>query len=177
MTPAEIDVDAEEKAAIVAEWRRLAAEPPPFNPRPYGCLVFLVAGALLLLIPYFSKWLGRTLPEPWGMVVSAVLVLVLVVGFFCGVFVVSGVYGRAYSRANVSLGWLSSHASPTEAAERRRHAVALIFNALVSDGPSSSSTVTAAQARERLGANLPYVLAVERELVAQKLTSVWLAEH
>ena len=58
MTPAEIDLDAEEKASIVAEWQRLMGEPPLLNPRPYGCLVFLVAGFLLLLIPWISKRLG-----------------------------------------------------------------------------------------------------------------------
>ena len=107
------------------------------------------------------------------MIVGAILMLALVVGFFCGVFVGSGVYGRAHGRTTASLDWLSSHAGLAEVTKRRRHAVSLIFNAVVSDGPTLSSTVTAAQARERLGANLPYVLAVEHELVAQKLTSVW----
>ena len=167
--------DAEEKAAIVAEWKRLHAEPPPFNPRPVGCAVFLLAGALLLLIPQLSRWLGVALPS-WMSMVSAVLVLLLVVGFFCGVFLGSGVYGRAVERARESLEWLASHPGLIDAAARRRHAVSLIANAVVSDGPTSSNTIDIAEATVKLGANLQYVVAVERVLAAEKLSAVYFGE-
>jgi len=163
LTPATPEFDSEERAAIVAEWRRLAAEPPPFNPRPYGCATLIMAVAVLLLLPA----VGLKLPQPWGLILLVVLGLVAAGGFFVGVFVGSGVYGRASTRANAALDWLSGNAASSDAEARRQHAVALLFNAVVSDGPTTSSTIDFAQARERLGAGLPYVVAVERTLCAE----------
>src|SRR5262245_57197574 len=96
---AEIKIDEEEKAAIIAALRSVRAEPPPFNPRPYGCLTFLVAAALLVLLPQLPKWFGWALPQPFGQVIFVVLVIALAGGFFVGTFIGSGVYARAHSRA------------------------------------------------------------------------------
>jgi len=157
-----------EHAAILAEWQRLATEPPPVNPRPYGCATFLVAAALLLLVPKILDQLGISLPQPFGFILLATLVLALAGGFFVGVFVGSGVYGRAHSRANAALDWLASHSDSDDAAERRRNAVALLQYTIVSDGPTTAVTIDIAKARERLGAGLPYVVAVERALRAER---------
>lgn len=156
----------EERAAIVAEWKRLAAEPPPENPRPYGCATFLIAAALLLFLPKLLDLPGWKLPEALRLVLLAVLGLALAGGFFVGVFVGSGVYGRAHARAREALSWLAANPESTDAAARRRNAVALIFNTVVWDGPTVSTTIAPAQSRERLGASLPYVLSVERVLAA-----------
>ena len=166
----ENELDAAEKTAIVAEWRWLAAEPPPFNPRACGCLTFLLAGALLLLLPQLPKWIGWTLPQPLGQILFVVLVIALAGGFFVGIFVGSGVYGRAYRRAHESVEWLATHPGLIDPAARRRHAVSLIFNVVVSDGPTTSATVDVNEARAKLGTNLQYVVAVERVLVAENLS-------
>jgi hypothetical protein len=167
-----MDFDAVEKAAVVAVWRTLTAEPPPANPRPYGCLTFLVAAALLVLLPQLPKWFGWALPQPFGQILFVILVIALVGGFFVGVFVGSGVYGRARYRASESLEWLASHPGLIDVALRRKHAVSLIANAVVSDGPTTVGTVDIAEAKVKLGTNLQYVVAVERVLVAENLTGV-----
>jgi hypothetical protein len=172
-----MNFDANEKAAIVAAWKQLAAEPPPFNPRPVGSLTFLVAGALLLLLPQLSKWTGWKLPEPIGQAVFIGLLVILAAGFFCGVFLGSGVVGRVQARAEASLEWLASHPGDADADARRRHTVSLIANTMASDGPTSSHTIDIAASKQKLGANLQYVVAVERVLVLEKLSYAHFGEQ
>ncbi len=167
----EIEFDAEEEAAIIAELQRLRAEPPPVNPRPYGCLTFVVAAALLLLVPQLPKWFGWNLPQPVVQILFWLLVVALAGGFLIGVFVGSGVYARALHRASESLEWLASHPGLTDPVARR-HAVTLIDSVIVSDGPTTSSTIDIDQAKKKLGANLQYVIAVERVLVAENIAYV-----
>ena len=152
----------EQRDAIVAEWRRIAAEPPPLNPRPYGCLTVIVSIALFVLLPLT----GIKPPPPWGTVLLVVFGLALAGGLFVGVFVGSGVHGRAALRAMAALDALAADPAPDEAA-RLRHAVALIAHAEVSDGPTTSGTIDIAAAKQRLGANLDYVVAVEQVLAEE----------
>jgi hypothetical protein len=177
MRAGEPELDAAGRAAIVAEWKRLAAEPPPTNPRPYGCATFLVAAVLLLGLPRLLELIGLKLPQPLGAVLLVILVLALAAGFFVGIFVGSGVYGRACARAQEALAWLAANPESKDAEARRHNAVALIFNTVVWDGPTVSTTIAPAQSRQRLGANLPYVLAVERVLVAELKIPAILAER
>jgi hypothetical protein len=174
---AEIEFDAQEKAAILAEGRRLVAEPPPFNPRPYGCLTFVVAAMLLVLLPQLSKWFGWMLPQPFGKIVVGVLAVALVSGLVVGIFLGSGVYGRAASRASASLEWLANPPNVTDPDARRRHAVTLVLNAVVSDGPTTTGTLAIDEARIKLGKNLQYVVAVERVLAAENLSYVHFGEQ
>jgi hypothetical protein len=167
---AEMEFDAQEKAAILAEGRRLLAERPPFNPRPYGCLTFVVAAMLLVALPQLSKGLGWMLPQPFGKIVVGVLVVALVGGLFAGIFLGSGVYGRAASRASASLEWLAHPPGVTDPDARRRHAVTLVLNAMVTDGPTTTGTLAIDEARAKLGENLQYVVAVERVLAAENLS-------
>lgn len=153
---------AEQRDAIVAEWRRIAAEPPPFNPRPYGCLTVMVIIALFVLLPLT----GIKPPPPWGTVLLVVFGLALAGGLFVGVFVGSGVHGRAALRATAALDALAADPVPDEAA-RLRHAVSLIAHAAVSDGPTTSGTINIAEAKQRLGTNLVYVMAVEQVLAEE----------
>lgn len=150
---------ADQRVAMVAQWRAIAAEPPPKNPRPYGCLTMIVALALLILLPKF----GSRMPPPWGIVVLVVLGLVLTGGFFVGVFMGSGIHGRAFLRAAAALDALADQVELDEAA-RLSHAVELIAHTVVSDGPTTSNTIDVAQAKQRLGANLDFVMVVERTL-------------
>jgi len=156
------EFNAEQRAAIVAEWRRISAEPPPFNPRPYGCLTVIAGIALFLLIPQ----LGFKMPPPWGTVLAGVLGFAILAGAFVGVFVGSGVHGRAALRAEHALAALTAVPAVDEAA-RLRHAVSLIAHAVVSDGPTTSNTVDIAAVKQRLGANMGYVAAVELVLAEE----------
>lgn len=153
---------AGQREAIVAEWRRIAAEPPPRNPRPYGCLTVIVTIALFMLLPLT----GVKPPPPWDTVLLVVFGLALAGGLFVGVFVGSGVHGRAALRATAALDALAADPAPDEA-ERLRHAVALIAHAEVSDGPTTSGTIDIAAAKQRLGAKLGYVVAVEQVLAEE----------
>lgn len=151
-----------QRAAIVAEWRRIAAEPAPFNPRPWGCLAVIGGLVLFLALPQ----LGLRLPSPWNTVLLAVIGLLVAGGLLAGVFLGSGRHGRAAARAEAALQALSG-GQPVDEAARMRHAVNLIAHAWVSDGPTLSAAVDLAQARQRLGANLAYVVAVERVLAQE----------
>lgn len=156
------DFSVGQRAAIVAEWRRIVAEPPPFNPRPYGCLTVIAAIVLFVLLPQ----IGNKLPPPWGTVLLVVLGLALAGGLFVGVFLGSGVYGRASLRAAAALDALTSGTVFDEDA-RLRHAVGLIAHAVVSDGPTTSNAIDIDAAKQRLGAQLDYVLAVEAVLAQE----------
>lgn len=149
----------EQRAAIVAEFRHIMAEPPPFNPRPYGCLTVVAGIVLFLLVPQ----LGIRPPPPWGTVLAALFGLMIVGGAVAGVFLGSGVYGRAATRARQALDALTAEPPPDDSA-RLRQAVALIAHAVVSEGPTTSNTLDHDAARERLGDRFGYVLAVEQVL-------------
>lgn len=166
--PHEHELEAAERAAIIAEWERLRAEPRPPAPPPYGCATFLVAAALLLIVPQLLKLAGWELPRPLELVALVVLALAMAGGLFVSIFVGSGIFGRASNRANAAIDWLEANPGLGDPEERRRQAVTLLFNAVVSDGPTTSGTLDSDRARERLGANLPYVLAVERALVEER---------
>src|SRR5262245_47565432 len=129
-----------ERATIAAEWKRLAAEPPPTNPRPYGCAIFLIAGALFLGLPPFLNGVGWQLPELVQLAVTAILGLALVGGFVIGVFFGSGVYGRAAVRARAALDWLAANPESPDADARRVNAVALLYYAVVWDGPTVATS-------------------------------------
>jgi hypothetical protein len=149
----------EQRAVIVAEFRRIMAEPPPFNPRPYGCLTMVAGIVLFLLVPQ----LGIRLPPPWGTVLAALFGLMIVGGAVAGVLLGSGVYGRAASRARQALDALAAEPPPDDT-ERLRQAVALIAHAVVSEGPTTSNAMDRDAARARLGERFGYVLAVEQVL-------------
>jgi hypothetical protein len=151
-----------QRAAIVAEWHRIAAEPLPSSPRPWGCLAVIAGLVLLLVLPQ----LGIRLPPPWNTLLLVVIGLLLAGGVFVGVFLGSGRYGRAAVRAEAALQALSG-SQPADEAARMRHAVELIAHAWVSDGPTLSAAVDLVQARQRLGTNLDYVVAVERVLAQE----------
>ena len=153
---------AAQREAIVAEWQRIAAEPPPRNPRPYGCLTVIVAIGLFVLLPQT----GFRPPPPWGTVLLVVLGLALAGGLFVGVFAGSGVHGRAAARASAALEALAD-AVPVDDAARLRHAVELIAHAVASDGPTSLATIDIEAARQRLGPKLADVLAVEAVLAEE----------
>ena len=146
---------AEEREAVFREWRRLAAEPRPKPRQPWGCATFLVATLLFLVVRQtpMAAWLQTTLSWIAGIAIA----FGLLAAFFLG----SGRFAHDAARANGSIDWLAANPDTTDWAARRRHAVTLLyFSVTTDDGPSTSGTFDPDEARKRLGAHLPYVLAI-----------------
>jgi len=156
-----------ERAAILAEWDRLAGEPRPKSRPPYGCATFLMATALFLLVHQLPK-LGWTLPPTLQTILLWALGIVIAGGLLLGLFAGSGIFAGAAVRAEESIAWLAGHPATSDATERRRHAVTMLYFALVSDGPTTSGTFDPDPVSRRLGENFSYVVAVERALVEER---------
>jgi hypothetical protein len=161
--------ESAERAAILAEWDRLQAEPRPAARPPYGCATVLAAGALLLLVHRIPPLAGWELPPTLRFALPALLAVVLAGGLFFALFAGSGRFAHDSLRAQTAIEWLAANQSAGDPEERRRHAVTLLFFAVTTDdGPTTSATFDPARARDRLGASLPYVLAAERLLAAER---------
>jgi hypothetical protein len=158
-----------EHQEILAEWDRLQAEPPPRNLRAVGCLTVIAAVALFFALPFLAKLTGLGTSGAFRTGAFWVLVIAFLAGLFFALFTGSGVHGRARVRAEESLEWLATHAgSDADPAERRRHAVTLLYSHAVHDGPTLSTTFDAREAAQRLGGSLAYVLEVEQVLVSER---------
>ena len=162
-------LDPAERTALLAEWDRLRAEPRPRARPPYGCATVLVAGVLLLLAWQLPKLTGWAPPPAFQPVVVAILTLAIAGGLLFGLFAGSGKFAHDCLRASEAIGWLAANPGTSDSTARRRHAVTLLFFAVTADdGPSMSGTFDPGQARARLGAHLPYVLAAERLLTEER---------
>jgi hypothetical protein len=162
--PSAVEFDAAERAAIVAEYDRLAAEPTRPNLTSVGCVMVVLAVIVLLTFPRF----GRSLPHAINVAVLALIALLAIAGILLNLFGGGGGYARASLRANEGLELLSKRFAASAPDTRRNAAVAMIFYAIYSDGPGSSSTYDFDKAREQLGPALEYVQAVERVLLAER---------
>jgi hypothetical protein len=164
-----VEFDAGERAEIVAEAQRLYAEPPPTDRRGIGCMTVLGTGLLLLALPPLSKRLG------WPPLIADILFWLLIIpcalGFFVAVFLTTSRYSRASARAHEALTWLATHPG-TRDAEARRYAVALICYHSINDDGGLAQVVDVDEAKAKVGANLQYVVAVERVLAEEKLADV-----
>ncbi len=163
-----LDFDAQERAAIAAEWDRQAREPAPSNPAPVGCLVAVVSLVVLgLVVP----WAGRKFfPDPsagggWVlMAASAIALLALLGGLGAALFGHGLARGKVRGKAEDAIAWLAQNSATAAIEERRPAAVTVILHAYFSSGPSTESTYDFAEAARQLGEALPYVAAVERAL-------------
>ena len=159
-------IDTAERKALVAEWNRLQAEPPPRDRRGIGCMSVVLALALGALGPALAGLAGFDPPQPLKLGAAIALGLVFFVGAFFGLFAGSGRFAHDLQRAERALEWLATQADKGSAEERRKQVVALLLHAYCTDGPSTVTTIDFGAARARLGAALPYVLAAERALRA-----------
>lgn len=165
----EHQLEPAERAEILAEWEWLRAEPRPRARPPYGCATVIIATALLLIVWQVPKLIGWVPPPSLQGVVLAILVLVIAGGFLFHLFAGSGKFAHDCLRASEAIGWLAANPGTSDSTARRRHAVTLLFFAVTADdGPSMSGTFDPGQARARLGAHLPYVLAAERLLTEER---------
>ena len=157
----EPQINVEERAAIVREYKRVAAEPGPANYSPAGCLLLVLS---LLGFVFTPSVLRMTdLPVPGGALLVGWGILALV-GIMLSMFGGSLSTSRVGYRAQENLRWLSEHPAGGRSEERRREAVSLLVHAYHSGGPWTVTTYEFDEARRTLGEALPYVMAVERVL-------------
>ena len=136
--------DAAEQAAIAAEFDRLSAEAMPASKGPAAVALLAAGLAVLLMVP-------RAL-HPSGVAAAAVLVvaiLLMAAGALLWVFGRSA-YGTWTGRAEDAITWLVCD-YPGEPEQRRRAAVAAIYYAFLSEGPTTVHTYDFAAAAQQLG--------------------------
>ena len=155
--------DADERATIVAEWRRQEAEPRPRSLKDHGCLVIVVAAVLAVAGPAIARALGaadsRGLTGAFG-IAAGVLALT---GIGLRLFGDRGLRW-AVGRTDEAVAYFRAQGAGGAPDERRRHAVTLVLRAEYASGPGTSTVFDPAKVRGELGAALPYVMAVERVL-------------
>jgi hypothetical protein len=157
-------IDADERIAIVAESKRLAAEPIPPNQKPVGCVVAILAVVVLIFSPYALKLVGSKLLDAIVLGACALALLWgLVVGFLTG----GKGAQHVYSKLEVAQRWFEEHRQGGDPVERMKVAVALVHFAHFSDGPSESMLLDTAAARGRIGEPTAYVEEVERVLIEE----------
>lgn len=159
--------DAPERLALIAEWKRQAAEPLPPNLSQAGCLAMLAAVVLFAAIPPLTRALKVTLPPAASAALIVLVVVLLLGGLVMSQF--GGTRGRqkVWNQSEAALTWLAAHGAGGAADQRRRAAVTVLLRAYHSDGPTTSAMLDVEAARTRLGAALPYVMDVERALIEE----------
>jgi cbb3-type cytochrome oxidase subunit 3 len=153
-------LEPSECQAAIAEWHRLASERSPPNNRPVGCMVMILTVVVGIAIPTVLGWIGLQLPQGARSILLAVLCLVFVGGLLVWLFAPSQ-YGRYLQGAEAAVKALAAGKPDT------KNAVALIFYAYSSDGPSLDMTFKPEEVRVKLGAALPYVIEVEQVLLEE----------
>lgn len=158
-------IDAQEREAIIAAYRKRIADWQPLDLHPYGCLSILAALLLFGVSGPLIAHFGTYLPGWSSTALLVISVLAGVIGFFMmqSRVVRESPEGRS-EQAIVALGGMA-----LDAVARRDEAVALLFHAYDFRGPTVRSTFDFDAARARLGTQLEYVLAVEQVLHDAKL--------
>jgi hypothetical protein len=156
-----------EQEAILAEWDRLQAEPQPSDNRSVGCVLSIVAIALVILGPRFLPWvkmhLGGWAGAAWFVVALAILLYGLYQNFFG-----NKTGAQAYQRSDLALRLLSQRFEASSQEERCSAAVAAIYYAYYSGGPYMASSYDIAEWKTKLGAAVKYVETVESVLVEKR---------
>jgi len=152
-----------ERAAVLAEYDRLAAEPVQPNYSSSGCGLMVLAVVLFVVVPKLIPGMPR-----WGVIATLVFVIALILAGIVIYVFGGGGYARSKQRIDAALAVLSSRFGIATMDEKRNAAVMLIYGAVYSDGPGTSSTFDFYAARAQLGPALRYVQQVERLLIAER---------
>jgi hypothetical protein len=163
MSDAEDSLSPGERAAVLAEYDRLAAEPVKPNYSSSGCGLMVLATVLFVVVPKLMPGMPR-----WGVIATLVFVIALILAGIVVYVFGGGGYARTKQRIDAALAVLSSRFGMATAEEKRNAAVMLIYGAVYSDSPGMSSTFDFDAARAQLGRALPYVEQVERLLIAER---------
>jgi hypothetical protein len=156
-----------EQEAILAEWDRLQAEPQPTDNRSVGCLLMIVAVALVILGPRFLPWfkahLGRWAGTAWFLVALVILLYGLYQNFFG-----NKTGAQAHQRSGAALQMLSQQFDSRSQQDRLAAAVAAIYYAYYSGGPYMASSYDISEWKTKLGAAVEYMEIVESVLVEKR---------
>ena len=166
MIPSGEPLSGDDRDAILAEYDRLIAQPVPVNKTSAGCAILVLAAVLFFVAPVVLRRLPSLRLALLLLEVAAVLV-----GIFFSLFGGGGGYARASVGVESALEVLSKDPASVGAKDRREAAAFLIANAYYSDGPGMTTTFKFEEARTRLGGRLPYVIEVERLLIAERRAS------
>lgn len=153
----------EDRAAMLAEYDRLLALPQPVNKTSAGCALLLLAFVLFIAAPFVLRRVPSL--RIGFFVVEGILVLI---GLYWNFFGMGGSYARASIGAESALAMLTKKFNSASAQERHNAAVYLVASAYYSDGPSTTTTFEFDEARAQLGPALPYMIAVEQFLIAER---------
>lgn len=156
-----------EREAILAEWDRLQAEPQPTDNRSVGCLLIIVAVALVLLGPRFLPWFRAHLGGWAGTAWFAVALVIMLYGLYQNFFG-NKTGAQACRRSDAALETLSKKYETSSPVERRSAAVTAIYYAYYSGGPYIASSYQAGDWESKLGSALEYVKSVESVLVQNR---------
>ena len=161
--PGEPQFDAAERAAIVAEWHRQEAEPRPRSLKDHGLVLIVVAVVLGAAGPAIARALGAGDSRALAGALKIAAGVLAVAGIGLRLFGDRGLRW-AVGRTDEAVAHFRAQGTGGEAADRRRHAVALVLHAAHASGPGTSTVFDPARVRGELGGALPYVMAVERVL-------------
>lgn len=154
---------AAERAAIVAEWKKVSAEWKPKDYYGVGCVCLLAGAVIFLGLPKLVSMFPLLLPV-WlkGLVALAAVVLAL------GGFILMGSRKLQASPADLATRAAEALASGRQDADAKRtSAVTILFHAYDFRGPTMSSNFDPAVLRGKLGSALDYVMDVERVLIEE----------
>ena len=163
----------QEVAVVDEALEQIRAEEGPVDRGPLGCVLSLPAFVALLVVPVLGRQFGLPSSVATPIIVGAIILLVvgLVLWFTAGGFVRGHVSAAAEAALRALEGWDPEEAEQEGRREEAlRAATLLVMNAYASYGPSTVEAFERPKARERIGAMLPLVEAVERHLVERGVT-------
>jgi hypothetical protein len=156
-----------EQHAILTEWDRLQREPQPADNRSVGCVLIIVAVALVVLGPRFLPWakahVGGWAGSAWFVAALVLLLYGLYQNFFG-----NRTGAQAYARSEAALKLLSERYATSSGGERLSAAVAVVYYAYYSGGPYMASSYDVAEWKNKLGPALDHVVAVEAVLIEKR---------
>ncbi|MFL6300017.1 MAG: hypothetical protein ACJ71N_05375 [Terriglobales bacterium] len=156
-----------EEEKILSEWDRLQAEPQPTDDRSVGCVLIIVAVALVILGPRLVPWLKMHVAAWAGTAGVLLALLILLYGLYQNFFG-NKTGAQAYRRSEAALLLLSQRFETSSVEERRSAAVAAIYYAYYSGGPYMASSYDVAEWKTKLGAALEFVKRTEMVLVEKR---------
>lgn len=159
----------EERAVVDEAVADVLAGPRPTDRGPLGCLMAMPGFLILVVAPLMAPRLN--VPDVVGTAIliagGALLVIGLVLHFSAGRF------ARGHYMAAAEAGMRGLEAWDPETDDREealRGATLLLLNAMAAHGAAPTASFDVDEGRERIGALMPMVEAVEEYLVAQGST-------
>lgn len=159
-------LSAEDLAVVRQAVREIEDAPSPKDRAGLGCALSLPGFVVLLVLPIVAR--RFTVPPSVARVVLIVGLAVLVVGVL--IWLTAGGFVRGHFTAAAAAALRRLEAWDVEEGDREealRAATLLLMNAYAVYGPTMGSSFDRDEARERLGAMMPLVEAVERVLVEE----------